>query len=72
MMCSNQALWDSRGEFPNFECSLEYLSNQRSLRVCTATLAEVDDDLNIKRTQLNTTCLTTCYENCYYDGERIY
>jgi len=70
--CSNKELWDNRAYYPNFECSLEYLPNNQALRICTATYVWVDDDFNVKRMQMNTTCLSTCYKNCYYNGRRIY
>lgn len=70
--CSNIDFWNNRGDYPDFKCNLEYLQNNRALRECSATLVEVDDEFNVKRAYLNTTCLTTCYKNCAYNGRKIY
>ena len=73
IQCTNKALWDNRGSYDDFDCELVYLTGQRALRKCTATLIDVKgdniDNYDIVEIKLNTTCLTTCYKNCYCDGE---
>ena len=63
IQCTNKGLWDSRGSYDNFDCKLTYLSGQRALRECTATIVDVKgDNINgyqIIEIKLNTTCLTS-------------
>ena len=70
--CTNKAVWDYRSSYDDFDCKLTYLTGQKALRECTATIVGVKgDDINnyeIIEIKLNTTCLTTCYDNCYCDG----
>lgn len=60
--CTNQTVWDERGNYPYFDCTMENSGNIR-FRECVAKDVIFKEE-NTTIIEYHTSCVEKCFENC--------